>query len=599
MSLNYNDFVLEIATVNGSGSQSANNIILRSLFRMGIPVGGKNLFPSNIAGLPTWFTIRASKDGYTARREDVDIFIALHPQTLEEDIPKIRPQGWLLYPEETSLPQNASREDLHKIAIPFKNLVDQASDSIKLKKLLINMIYVGVVGELLDIPQEALEKTVSDQFNGKVSAIASNLKALNAGREFAKANLSGLNFPYRVQALNKTGGKILIDGNTSSALGLLFGGCTFVSWYPITPSTSVIESFSSYAETYRKNNDGTNNVAIVQAEDELAAISMVAGAGWAGSRALTATSGPGLSLMAEAAGIFYYGELPGVIWDVQRVGPSTGMPTRTAQGDILAAYHLSHGDTKHIVLIPGNVEECFEFGQASLDLAETLQTLVIVLSDLDLGMNFWMADEFKYPTRPFQRGKVLTAEALNKVQDYARYKDVDGDGIPYRTVPGTKHNKASYFLRGSGHNEKAHYTENPNAYKVVVDRLSKKHETAKTLVPKPELIENEKANMGVLAFGSSSLPMKEALAIMESKGLPLNYLRLKALPFTKEVDDFVAKQAVVFVVEQNRDGQMASLLKMHYPQAATKFRSVLHYDGLPMTAKNIYAPILTEKGAAL
>lgn len=599
MSLNYNDFVLEIATVNGSGSQSANNIILRSLFRMGIPVGGKNLFPSNIAGMPTWFTIRANKDGYTARREDVDIFIALNHQTLAEDLAKIRSQGWLFYPEEITLPPAANRDDLNKIAIPFKQLVDQASDSIKLKKLLVNMIYVGVLGELLEIPQDVLEKTISDQFNGKASAIASNLKALNMGREFAKEKLTGRNFPYRVQALNKNGGKILIDGNTSSALGLLFGGCSFVSWYPITPSTSVIESFSSYAETYRKNTDGTNNVAIVQAEDELAAISMVAGAGWAGARAMTATSGPGLSLMGEAAGLFYYGELPGVIWDVQRVGPSTGMPTRTAQGDILAAYHLSHGDTKHIVLIPGSVEECFEFGQTSLDLAETLQTMVIVLSDLDLGMNFWMAEDFKYPTRPFQRGKVLSADDLNKVQDYGRYKDVDGDGIPYRTVPGTAHSKASYFLRGSGHNEKAQYTENPQAYKVVVDRLNKKHETAKTLVPKPELIENPKANMGVLAFGSTSLPMKEALVTIESKGLPLNYLRLKALPFTKEVDEFVAKQTVIFVVEQNRDAQMASLLKIHYPQAATKFRSVLNYDGLPMTAQQIFSPILNEKGASL
>lgn len=596
MSLMQNDFVLEIATVNGSGSQSANNIILRSLFRMGIPVGGKNLFPSNIAGLPTWFTIRANHQGYTARREDVDIFVALNPQTLEEDIPKIRPNGWLLHPEESRLPANADRADLNKFSIPFKQLVDQATDSIKLKKLLVNMVYVGILGELLNIPQEILEQTVSDQFDGKAAAIQSNLKTLNIGRAYAKEHLLDKGFPYRAVALNKNAGKILIDGNTSAGLGLLFGGCSFVSWYPITPSTSLVEAFGSYSEVHRKNADGTNNVAIVQAEDELAAISMVAGAGWAGARAMTATSGPGLSLMGEAAGLFYYGEIPGVLWDVQRVGPSTGMPTRTAQGDLLAAHYLSHGDTKHVVLLPGSVEECFEFGQTSLDLAETLQTLVVVLSDLDLGMNFWMAEEFKYPTKPFQRGKVLTAEDLNKVQDYARYKDVDGDGIPYRTVPGTPHPKASYFLRGSGHNEKALYTENPIAYKTVVDRLNKKFETAKTLVPKPEVIENSKASMGVIAFGSTALPMKEALDTMESKGLPLNYLRLKALPFTKEVDEFIAKQSVIFVVEQNRDAQLASILKANYPQAASKFRSVLHYDGLPMTAKNIYSPILNEKG---
>lgn len=598
MNLHYNDFVLEIATVNGSGSQSANNIILRSLFRMGIPVGGKNLFPSNIAGLPTWFTIRVNKDGYTARREDVDLFVALNPQTLEEDIVKIRPQGWLFYPEDATLPTSAAqRQDLNKVAIPFKQLVDQASDSIKLKKLLVNMIYVGVLGELLQINPEVLEKTVSDQFNGKASAVSSNIKALQVGRDFAREKLAHFAFPYRVQSLNLNAGKILIDGNTASALGLLFGGCSFVSWYPITPSTSVIESFSSYAETYRKNADGTNNVAIVQAEDELAAISMVAGAGWAGARAMTATSGPGLSLMGEAAGFFYYGELPGVLWDVQRVGPSTGMPTRTAQGDILLAYYLSHGDTKQIVLLPGSVEECFEFGQTSLDLAETLQTLVIVLSDLDIGMNFWMAPEFKYPTKPFQRGKVLSADDLNKITDYARYKDVDGDGIPLRTVPGTQHPKASYFLRGSGHTEKAIYTENPKAYKVVVDRLAKKHETAKTLVPKPEIKENPKASMGIIAFGSTSLPMTEALANLEANGLPLNFLRLKALPFTAEVDAFIDKQSVIFVVEQNRDAQMATLLRSHYPKAAGKFRSILNYDGLPITAKNIYAPILSEKGA--
>lgn len=596
MSLLSNDFVLEIATVNGSGSQSANNIILRSLFRMGIPVGGKNLFPSNIAGLPTWFTIRANQHGYTARREDVDIFIALNPQTLAEDIPKIRSQGWLFHPEDSQLPPSANRDDIHKIAVPFKKLVDQASDSIKLKKLLVNMIYVGVLSELLEIPQTILEANISDQFNGKESAIQSNLKAMNVGRTFAKENLMNLKFPYRVQPLNKNAGKILIDGNTAAALGFLFGGCTFVSWYPITPSTSLVEAFSSYAEKYRKNADGTNNVAIVQAEDELAAISMVAGAGWAGARAMTATSGPGLSLMGEAAGLYYYGEIPGVLWDVQRVGPSTGMPTRTAQGDILSAYQLSHGDTKHVVLIPGSVEECFEFGQTSLDLAETLQTLVIVLSDLDLGMNFWMADELKYPTRPFQRGKVLSAEDLNKFQDYARYKDVDGDGIPYRTVPGTPHPKASYFLRGSGHNEKALYTESPQGYKTVVDRLNKKYETAKTLVPKPELVENSKACMGIIAFGSTALPMKEALQTMEAKGLPLNYLRLKALPFTKEVDEFIGGQSKIFVVEQNRDAQMAAILRNHYPEHAHKIRSVLHYDGLPMTAQQIYSPILNEKG---
>lgn len=592
MSIVTNDFVLEIATVNGSGSQSANNIILKSIFRMGIPVGGRNLFPSNIAGLPTWFTIRVNENNYLARRDQAEIYIALNPQTVVEDLKKVKKGGWIFLSDEFKLDPATIPNDIHAITIPFRELVNQATDSIKLKKLLLNMIYVGLIGELLGLDEEILNTTIKDQFKGKLSAAEANIKAAKVGATYAKEHLQTKAFPFQLKKMNANGNKVLIDGNTAAALGFLVGGCTFVSWYPITPSTSVIESFLQYSDQYRLDENKKLKGAVVQAEDELAAICMVAGAGWAGARAMTATSGPGLSLMAEAAGYFYYGEIPGVIWDVQRVGPSTGMPTRTAQGDVLFAHTLSHGDTKHILLFPGSTEECFEFAQASLDLAERFQTLVIVLSDLDLGMNFSIADEFKFPKKSFDRGKVLSAEDLNKVKDYQRYKDVDGDGIPYRTLPGTKHDLAAYFTRGSGHAENAQYTESSPAYLKVLDRLSKKFETAKQYVPKPIIEERAKSVAGIIAFGSTSLPMSEVLDGLTAKGKPMDYLRLRALPFTEEVTAFVKKHTHIYVVEQNRDAQMLSLLRMNYPEFATKFISIRHYDGMPITAENIVNPIL-------
>ncbi len=589
-----NDFVLEIATVNGSGSQSANNILLKSLFRMGIPVGGKNLFPSNIAGLPTWFTIRANAKGYTARREDVDIVVAMNAQTLLEDVRKVKPGGVFIYNSDLKIKVEGLRQDIQNIGVDFKQLVDQATDQIKIKKLLINMVYVGVLSHLLKIDSEILHATVKDTFKGKDKVLDSNFKALEVGRNYAIANLN-TEFPYGSEKMNANQGKILVEGNLAAAMGMVFGGCTFVSWYPITPSSSVAENFISLAEKYRKDATGKNTFAVVQAEDELAAISMVAGASWAGARAMTATSGPGLSLMSEAAGLFYYAEIPGVIWDIQRVGPSTGLPTRTMQADITLAHYMSHGDTKHILLFPGTVEECFDFGGVAFDLAERLQTLVIVMSDLDLGMNYWIANEFNYPEKPFDRGKVLTAAQLDKMTSYQRYGDPDGDAISHRTLPGTRSDKAAFLTRGSGHNENAQYTESSPQYLKVLERIARKYDTARSLVPKPFVDSAAKAKVGIIAFGSSDAPMKETRDLLTAQNIPTDYLRLRALPFTSEVEDFIKSHERIYVVEQNRDGQMLDLLRAEYFEYSLKLRSVRHYDGLPIYALTLLAQISEQE----
>ncbi len=592
-----NDCVIEIATVNGSGSQSANNILLKAIFRMGVPVGGKNLFPSNIAGLPTWFTIRVNKDGYTARREDVDIVVAMNPQTALDDMKKVKPGGVFLYNAEIKIDASALRDDTRNIGVNFRELVDQATDAIKLKKLLVNMVYVGILGELLRVEWDALVSTIRDQFRDKAKVLESNFKALEIGRQYAIDRLQG-HFPFAVSEMSENRGKILIEGNAAAAIGMIFGGCTFMSWYPITPSSSLAETFIALAEKHRKDPRGKNTFAIVQAEDELAAITMVAGASWAGARAMTCTSGPGVSLMGEAAGLFYYAEIPGVIWDVQRVGPSTGMPTRTAQGDILGAYTLSHGDTKHVLLLPGTVEECFEFGMTAFDVAERLQTLVLVLSDLDLGMNVWIGDEFKYPEKPFDRGKVLDAAALAKLPKYSRYEDVDGDGIGWRTLPGTRDDKAAFLTRGSGHNKHAQYTESSPQYREVVDRLVKKWNTARGVVPAPIIDRTPGAEAGIIAFGSTNMPMREARDILRGNGVDTNYLRLRALPFNEDVEGFIAAHDRIYVVEQNRDGQMLDILRAEFPAHAVKMRSVRHYDGLPITAPHIAGPIFAMEGVS-
>jgi 2-oxoglutarate ferredoxin oxidoreductase subunit alpha len=590
-----NDFSIQIATVNGSGSQSANLVLLKSIFRMGIPVSGKNLFPSNIAGLPTWYTIRASKDGYVARKKEIDLLIAMNPETSREDMLSLPPGAAAIYEESANLQQ--FRDDVACYPVPFDKLTAAACPEAKLRKLVKNMIYVGVAAHLLKMDMVAVEAALRKQFAKKVKAADLNWGAVQAGYEYAAANFTKHD-PFVLEPMNETAGKIIIDGNAAAALGCIFAGCTVVMWYPITPSSSVVENFIDYAKRYRVEADGKATFAIVQAEDELAAIGAVLGAGWAGARSMTATSGPGISLMAEFAGLGYYAELPGVIIDVQRTGPSTGMPTRNQQGDLLSVAFLSHGDTKHVMLIPGSVKECFEMAQAAFDLTEQLQTPVFVMSDLDLGMNNWMSEPFSYPDKPLNRGKVLSAEELTKLGGFARYKDVDGDGVGYRTLPGTDSPIAAYFTRGSGHNEKAQYTERPDDYFNNMERLSKKFETARSLVPRPEVVQTGKSKIGLIAFGTSDFATRESRDQLKKEfNLDTDYLRLRAYPFTREVHEFVASHDRIYVIEQNRDAQMLSLLKLDLNAEETvKLRSIRHFNGLPIDARSVTDDLVTQEG---
>ena len=590
-----NDFSIQIATVNGSGSQSANLVLLKSIFRMGIPVSGKNLFPSNIAGLPTWYTIRASKDGYVARKKEIDLLIAMNAETMKEDILSLPAGAAAIYEESADLKQY--RDDVACYPVPFDKLTAAVCPEAKLRKLVKNMIYVGVAAQLLKMDMAAVEAALRKQFAKKVKAADLNWAAVQAGYDHASSTFTKHD-PFLLEAMDQTKGKIIIDGNAAAALGCIFAGCTVAMWYPITPSSSVVENFIDYAKRYRIGEDGKATFAVVQAEDELAAIGAVFGAGWAGARAMTATSGPGISLMAEFAGLGYYAELPGVIFDIQRTGPSTGMPTRNQQGDLLSVAFLSHGDTKHVMLIPGSVEECFEMAQVAFDLAEQLQTPVFVMSDLDLGMNNWMSEPFSYPDKPLNRGKVLSAEDLRKLGGFARYKDVDGDGIGYRTLPGTDHPLAAYFTRGSGHNEKAQYTERPDDYFNNMERLNRKFETARSLVPRPEVVQTGKAKIGLIAFGTSDFATHESRdQLSEEYQLDTDYLRLRAYPFSREVHDFVASHERVYVIEQNRDAQMLSLLKLDLPaEELVKLRSIRHFNGLPIDARSITDDLVTQEG---
>lgn len=589
-----NDFSIQVATVNGSGSQSSNNVLMRSIFQMGIPVSGKNLFPSNIAGLPTWFTIRVNKDGYIARKKEIDILVAMNPQTAVEDVKNLQSGAVCISPMEMNLPKLHERNDVKHYQVPFSELAAKATDNIKLRKLLTNMLYVGVVAELLGVEQVQIDKAIAQQFEGKTKAIDLNLNAVKIGREWAHENLKKED-NFFVEKMNETAGKIIIDGNDACALGCLFAGVTVLSWYPITPSSSLSEYLIDYWHKYRVTEDGKATYAVIQAEDELAAVGMAIGAGWAGARSMTSTSGPGISLMAEFVGFAYFTEIPVVIFDVQRVGPSTGLPTRTSQADLISAHLLSHGDTKHIVLLPGSVEECYEHAQTSFDLAERFQTPVFVLSDLDLGMNNWMSKPFNYPTKAYDRGKVLTADDIEKLGDFARYKDVDGDGIPYRTLPGTPHPKAAYFTRGSGHNERAGYTEKPEDYQYLMERLARKFETAKKYVPAPVVDTKAGAKVGIIAFGSSDFAVQESRDQLSVANLPTSYLRLKALPFTADLRKFVESHDRVYVVEQNRDAQMRDLIRLELPDLAMKIRSVLHFDGLPVDARFVTDAILEQE----
>jgi 2-oxoglutarate ferredoxin oxidoreductase subunit alpha len=594
-----NDMTIQVATVNGSGSQSSNTVLLRAIFQMGVPVSGKNMFPSNIAGLPTWFTIRANKNGYIGRKKEIDFLVAMNPETAQEDAMTLAPGASVLYDEPLAL--HKLRDDLLFYAVPYDKIVAAVCPEAKLRKLVKNMVYVGVVANLLTIEMGEVEKAIRKQFAKKLKAANLNLAAAQAGFDYAKANLKKLGTFY-IERMDKTAGKIIIDGNSAAALGCMFAGCTVVTWYPITPSSSLVETMIDYMKEYRIGPDGKATFAIVQAEDELAAIGMVIGAGWAGARSMTATAGPGISLMAEFAGLAYYVEVPGVIWDIQRVGPSTGLPTRTSQGDILSTAFLSHGDTKNIMLIPCSVSECFAMAGEAFNLAEQFQTLVFVMSDLDLGMNNWMADPFEYPTTPIKRGKVLGKEDLDRLGGFARYKDVDGDGVGYRTLPGTQHPAAAYFARGSGHNERAQYSERADDFEKNMERLNRKFETARSFVPRPEIMKGDAAKgpvkIGIIGYGTSHWGITESRdQLREEYGIETDYLRLRAYPFTREVHEFIEQHERVYVVEQNRDAQMLSLLKLDVkPELITRFRSMAHITGLPLDARSITDELTTMEG---
>ena len=592
-----NNMSIQVATVNGSGSQSSNMVLLRSIFQMGVPVSGKNLFPSNIAGLPTWYTIRANKDGYIARKKEIDFVIAMNAETAQEDVMSLAPGAAVLYDEPLNL--NKLRTDLIFYPVPYDKLVAPVCPEAKLRKLVKNMIYVGVAAQLLGVDMAEVEKALRKQFAKKVKAANLNLAAVRAGFDFAAANLIKQD-PYFIQRMDKNQGMIIIDGNSAAALGCMFAGVTVVTWYPITPSSSLVETLIDYMKEYRINADGKATFAIVQAEDELAAIGMVLGAGWAGARSMTATAGPGISLMAEFAGLSYYAEVPGVVWDIQRVGPSTGLPTRTSQGDILSTAFLSHGDTKNILLMPCSVAECFSMAQDAFNLAEQFQTLVFVMSDLDLGMNNWMSDPFEYPKEPINRGKVLTKEDLDRLGGFARYQDVDGDGIGYRTLPGTEHPAAAYFTRGTGHNEKSGYSERPDDFEKNMERINKKFETARSFVPRPELISNgkSKSEIGIIAYGTSHWAIIESRdQLRDEYNIEADYLRLKAYPFSREVHDFIEQHDRVYVVEQNRDAQMLSMIKLDIkPELVTRLRSIAHIHGLPLDARSVTDELMSMEG---
>jgi 2-oxoglutarate/2-oxoacid ferredoxin oxidoreductase subunit alpha len=590
-----NNMSIQVATVNGSGSQSSNTVLLRTIFQMGVPVSGKNLFPSNIAGLPTWYTIRANQHGYVARKKEIDFLIAMNPETAHQDVKSLAPGAAVLYDEPLNL--NSLRDDLVFYSVPYDQLVTPVCPEAKLRKLVKNMIYVGVVAKLLELDMAEVETAVRRQFAKKIKAANLNMAAVQAGFDYATTRLAKRD-PYFIQRMNETKGKIIIDGNSAAALGCMFAGVTFVSWYPITPSSSLPENMIEYFKRFRIGADGKATFAIIQAEDELAAVGMVIGAGWAGARAMTATSGPGISLMGEFAGLAYYAEVPGVIWDIQRVGPSTGLPTRTSQGDILSTAFLSHGDTKHILLLPCSPEECYTMAGNAFDLAEQFQTLVFVMSDLDLGMNNWMSEPFHYPENPLNRGKVLSKEDLQRLGGFARYQDVDGDGIGYRTLPGTDHPAAAFFTRGSGHNEKAQYSERADDFEQNMERLNRKFETARSFVPRPELVSSGKSNIGFIAYGTSHWALTESRdQLRDQYRIESDYLRIRAYPFTREVHAFVEQHERVYVVEQNRDAQMLSLLKLDLePSFVPRLRSIAHIHGLPLDARSITDELMMMEG---
>jgi 2-oxoglutarate ferredoxin oxidoreductase subunit alpha len=595
-----NDLAIRVGTVNGSGSQSANLVLLRALYGMGIPCSGKNVFPSNIEGLPTWFHLRASAKGYVGHRLDTPILVCMNEQTAKDDVRQLRPGSICIYRDDFNEDLRGLRDDVRFFPVPFQKLVEEAyppdkkdkSYRDKLRKV-INMVYVGVVASATGIEIEAVEAGIRREFPGrKAKAAEININAARTGFTWAEANLPR-DLPFRVQRTNATSNQILIEGNKAAALGAVFGGANVLTWYPITPSSSLAEYTEEFLKKHRTGPDGKRTFAVVQAEDELAAVGMAIGAGWAGARALTATSGPGISLMSEFVGLAYFAEIPLVIIDVQRMGPSTGLPTRTSQGDILKMHLLGHGDCRHIVLIPGSVGECFSLTAKALDLAQEFQTPVFVATDLDLGMNLWLTDPFAYPDKPLKRGKVLNAQDLERLGQFERYKDVDNDGVCYRTIPGTEHPMAAYFTRGTGHNEKSGYSERPEDWKKNLDRLAKKLETARNRLPAPVIEGEVSARVGLIAYGSSHAAVVEARDLLRAQGIATEYCRVRALPPSDDVTRFIARNERVYVVEQNRDGQLVSLLRATIGGAlADRLVSVPHYNGTPIAAENVVRPIL-------
>jgi 2-oxoglutarate ferredoxin oxidoreductase subunit alpha len=589
-----NDFSITVGTKNGSGSSTANNTILRAIFKMGIPVSGKNLFPSNIQGLPTWYTIRASKDGYLARREEQEIVICINPDSFVRDLASVAPGGAFYYADDIKLP--ISRADIAIYPMPIKQIVRTDPDlKPDLRDLVGNMVYVGVLAHMIGIDLEKILAALQFHFKSKQKPIDMNYTMVKAGAEWAKGNLEKKD-PFTLEPMNKTDGLIMADGNTAAAIGSVFGGVQFAAWYPITPASSLAEAMNDYLPMLRQREDGKHTYAVVQAEDELAAIGMTVGAGWSGLRSMTSTSGPGLSLMTEFAGLAYYAEVPIVIWDVQRIGPSTGLPTRTSQADLSFAIGMGHGDSDSIVLLPGNINECFDFGWQSFDIAERMQAPVIVLSDLDMGMNQWASKPFEYPKTPMDRGKVLWEKDLEEIKgNWGRYLDKDSDAIPYRTIPGNKHKASAYFTRGTGHDEYARYTEDSTTFHRNMERLKKKYETAKQYLPKPVLHESEGATAGIIAYGSTEAAINEARdQLARDHGFKTDFMRVRAFPFTLEVDEFVRQHDPIFVVEMNRDGQLHQLLSLANPEAATRLHSVAYGDGMPASAKWVREGILAK-----
>jgi 2-oxoglutarate ferredoxin oxidoreductase subunit alpha len=594
-----NDFAFKMATVNGTGSASANGLLMQAIFRMGIPVTGKNIFPSNIQGLPTWYEIRVSADGYTARPEQIDLVVALNTNTYTQDVAAVRPGGYLVYDSSWPLDASLVRDDVTYLGVPFGQMCVESFEGDRNRTLLRNIVYTGTLAALFDMDMDVVSEMLREKFSKKRSLLDANFRAIALGHDYALKHFA-CPLPVHLDRMNATANAIVIDGNTAAALGCVYAGATVGAWYPITPSTSLMEAFKAFSEQFRKDPDtGERKYAMIQAEDELAAAGMVIGAGWAGARSFTSTAGPGISLMEEFIGLAYYGEVPAVFFDVQRTGPSTGMPTRTQQGDLMAAAYASHGDTKHILLFPGNPGECFYMARDAFDLAERFQTPVFVMSDLDIGMNDWMVPRLAWDDayRP-DRGKVLSAEELEQVAKFARYTDVDGDGIAARTLPGVSP-KGAYFTRGSGHDKNAVYTEDSDAYLEVVDRIARKIAGAAKAVPAPEIFRQPNAEVGLVSLGGCHAAMLEAVDRLKARGIPADYMRIRGFPFDEPVADYLNEHDLVFVVEQNRDAQLRAMLTIETGVPRDHMIPVLDYGGLPLTAERVVSAVTAHLQGAV